>query len=150
MPRPNKKATQAKKQRSTASGRNNFISTPKDIDSGSNYNSESSSDEASDGSSSDESMDATKKLFSRKLPSHLRHQVVCHLSFETIIRLLTWLPDRLWASVRDLWFTERTPKGLITVARNTGKKLHKEVPILGPSSRLNPHNWCQSRKCMQR
>jgi hypothetical protein len=79
MPRPNRKATQAKQQRST--GRSNFVSAPKDIDSGSVYNSSSDED-----SSSDESVDATKKLFSRNLPSHLQHQLV---SFKKIVRLST-------------------------------------------------------------
>jgi hypothetical protein len=67
MPRLNKKATQAKQQWSTF--RANFISTPEDIDSGSIY------------SSSDESVGATKRLFFKKLPSHLQPQLVCHLNF---------------------------------------------------------------------
>ena len=76
MTRPNKKSTQAKQQRST--GGANFSSPPTDIDSDSTaYN----SDEASDDSSSDESVGATKMLFSKKLPSHLQPQLVCHSSF---------------------------------------------------------------------
>ena len=42
MPRSNRKATKAKQQRST--GRSNFVSAPKDIDSGSVYNSSSDED----------------------------------------------------------------------------------------------------------
>ena len=136
MPQPNRKATQAKQQRSTE--RSNFVSPPKDIDSGSVYNSSSDED-----SSSDESVDATKKLFLRNHPSHLQHQLV---SFQKIVRLSTWLPDRLQASMRGLWFIERTLKGLITATRNTGKKPHRAELILGPSSHWNPCNWCQNRK----
>ena len=77
MPRLNKKATQAKQQR--IKSRTNFISTPENIDSDSIYS--LSSDEASDDSSSDESVDATKRLFSKKLPSHLQPQLVCHLNW---------------------------------------------------------------------
>jgi hypothetical protein len=76
MPQLNKKATQAKQQWSKS--RTNFISTPDDIDSDSIYS--LSSDKASDDSSSDESVDATKRLFSKKLPSHLQPQLVCHLN----------------------------------------------------------------------
>jgi len=117
MPQLNKKATQAKQQWSTS--RTYFISTPEDIDSGSIYSSESSSDEASDDSSSDESVDATKRLFSKQLPSNLQPQLVCHLNFWKIIRLLTWLLNRLWVSTRGPWSTGRTLKGLVTATRNT-------------------------------
>ncbi|KAF8469898.1 hypothetical protein JB92DRAFT_2838459 [Gautieria morchelliformis] len=61
MPRRNKKSTQAKQQRST--GGTHFISAAKDI------GDDSSND------SSDESVGATKRLFLRKLPIHLRNQL---------------------------------------------------------------------------
>jgi hypothetical protein len=75
MPRLNKKATQAKQQWSKS--RTNFISAPENIDSDFIYSLSSDDSEASDDSSSDESVDATKRLFSKKLPSHLQPQLVC-------------------------------------------------------------------------
>jgi hypothetical protein len=78
MTQPNKKSTQAKQQWSTEEA--NFSSAPKEIDSDStSYN--SFSDEASHDISSDESVGATKMLFSKKLPRHLQPQLVCHSSF---------------------------------------------------------------------
>jgi|SRR5882762_1736912 hypothetical protein len=79
MPQSNRKATKAKQQRSM--GRSNFVSAPKGIDSGSVYNSSSDEDR-----SSDEFVNATNKLFSRNLPSHLQPQLV---SFQKIVKLST-------------------------------------------------------------
>ncbi|KAF8496042.1 hypothetical protein JB92DRAFT_3146870 [Gautieria morchelliformis] len=66
MPRQNKKSTQAKQQWST--GGTHFISAAKDIGG-------DSTDNDGSNNSSDESVGATKRLFSRKLPIHLRNQL---------------------------------------------------------------------------
>ncbi|KAF8521999.1 hypothetical protein JB92DRAFT_3094311 [Gautieria morchelliformis] len=71
MPQRNKKSTQAKQQRST--GGTHFISAAKDIGGDSTDYNTSSDDGSND--SSDESVGATKRLFSRKLPIHLRNQL---------------------------------------------------------------------------
>ncbi|KAI0246991.1 hypothetical protein BJV78DRAFT_1285909 [Lactifluus subvellereus] len=73
MPRHNKKPTQAKQQQSR--GRTKFIPVPKGINSDSTGYSSSSDEALPDDSSSGESVGATKMLFSRKLPSHLRPQL---------------------------------------------------------------------------